>query len=72
MNRDILQGNWKELKGRVQQKWGQLTNDDIDVIQGSRDELVGRVQQRYGHAREQAEREVDLWLDEQRQPAGRF
>ncbi len=63
MNRDIIQGNWTELKGKVQKQWGKLTNDDLDVIEGKRKELVGRVQQRYGYAVDQAEKEVDSFLE---------
>lgn len=46
MNR--VEGDWKEFKGKVQQQWGKLTNDDLDVIEGKRTELAGRLQQRYG------------------------
>jgi len=59
MNSDVLKGNWKQLKGRVKQKWGKLTDDDLDQIEGRRDILIGRIQERYGIAREQAERDVD-------------
>lgn len=59
MNSDKLEGNWKEMKGKAQQKWGKLTDDDLDVIDGRREELVGKIQQRYGKSREEAEREVD-------------
>lgn len=62
MNRDIIEGNWTELKGKIQKQWGKLTNDDLDVIEGKRKELVGRVQQRYGYATDQAEKEVDSFL----------
>jgi uncharacterized protein YjbJ (UPF0337 family) len=62
MNSDIIQGNWTELKGKVQKQWGKLTNDDLDVIEGKRKELVGKVQQRYGYARDHAEKEVDSFL----------
>ena len=62
MNNDIIQGNWNQLKGRVQQQWGKLTNDDLYRIEGKRKELVGRVQERYGYARDQAESEVDTFL----------
>jgi uncharacterized protein YjbJ (UPF0337 family) len=61
MNRDILGGKWKQLKGAAKQKWGKLTDDDLDRIEGSRDELVGVIQERYGKSREEAEREVDDW-----------
>jgi uncharacterized protein YjbJ (UPF0337 family) len=56
MNWDRVEGNWKEFTGKVQQKWGKLTNDDLDVVKGKRTELSGRLQQRYGYAKDQAER----------------
>ena len=59
MNSDLLKGNWKQLKGRVKEKWGKLTDDDLDQIEGRRDILIGRIQERYGIARDQAERDVD-------------
>jgi uncharacterized protein YjbJ (UPF0337 family) len=62
MNWDRIEGNWKEFKGRVQQKWGKLTDDDLDLIEGKRTELAGRLQQRYGVAKDEAEREIDTWL----------
>jgi len=66
MNKDTIQGNWKQLKGKVQQQWGKLTDDDFDVIDGKRQELVGRVQERYGIARDQAEKDVDNFLNQMR------
>ncbi|WP_439134987.1 CsbD family protein [Pseudomaricurvus sp.] len=62
MNSDQFEGNWKELKGKVQQQWGKLTSDDLDVIDGKREELVGRIQKRYGKSREEAEKEVEHYL----------
>jgi uncharacterized protein YjbJ (UPF0337 family) len=62
MNWDRIEGNWKEFKGKVQQKWGKLTQDDLDVIEGKRTELSGRLQQRYGVAKDEAERDIDNWL----------
>jgi uncharacterized protein YjbJ (UPF0337 family) len=59
MNWDQVEGNWKQLKGRVQQQWGKLTDDDVDTIKGKRVELVGKIQERYGVAREKAEEEVE-------------
>ncbi|MFN7938860.1 MAG: CsbD family protein [Bryobacteraceae bacterium] len=55
MNRDIFEGNWKQLKGKVKEQWGKLTDDDLDMIAGKRDQLLGRIQERYGVAREVAE-----------------
>jgi uncharacterized protein YjbJ (UPF0337 family) len=63
MNWDRIEGNWTEFKGKAQQKWGKLTNDDMDVIEGKRKELSGRLQQRYGYAQDQAEKEIDSWLN---------
>jgi uncharacterized protein YjbJ (UPF0337 family) len=62
MNWDQIEGNWKTFKGKAQQQWGKLTNDDLDVIEGKRNELAGRLQNRYGYAKEQAEKEIDNWL----------
>jgi uncharacterized protein YjbJ (UPF0337 family) len=62
MNWDRVEGNWKEFKGKVQQKWGKLTSDDLDVIEGKRMQLSGRLQQRYGVAKDEAERQIDSWL----------
>lgn len=62
MNRDILSGNWKQLKGKVQAQWGKLTDDDLDMIEGRQTELVGRLQERYGLAREEAQKQVDAFL----------
>jgi uncharacterized protein YjbJ (UPF0337 family) len=63
MNWDQVEGNWKQFKGKVQHSWGRLTNDDVDLIEGKQQELVGRIQERYGIAREEAERQVDDWLN---------
>jgi uncharacterized protein YjbJ (UPF0337 family) len=63
MNWDRIEGNWTEFKGKAQQQWGKLTNDDLDVVEGKRKELAGRLQQRYGYAKDQAEKEIDTWLN---------
>jgi len=62
MNWDQLQGKWKQSKGLIREKWGKLTDDDLDVIAGKRDQLVGRIQERYGIAREEAERQADAFV----------
>jgi len=59
MNWDQVAGNWKQLRGMVQEKWGELTDDDLDQIAGRRDQLIGKLQERLGYARDRAEREVD-------------
>jgi len=63
MNWDSIQGNWKELKGKVRSKWAKLTDDDLEHIAGKKDVLLGRLQQRYGFKKDQAERELDDFLD---------
>lgn len=61
MNWDQVQGNWRQYKGRLQQQWGKLTDDDLDAIEGKRTELVGKIQAHYGYARERAEEEVEAF-----------
>jgi uncharacterized protein YjbJ (UPF0337 family) len=62
MNEDTLKGQWMQLKGKVREKWGKLTTDDIDVIQGRADQLIGRVQERYGIGRSEAEKQVKEFM----------
>jgi uncharacterized protein YjbJ (UPF0337 family) len=61
MNWERIEGNWKQLKGKVVEKWGKLTDDDFDVVAGRRDQLAGKVQERYGVAKEEAEKQVAAW-----------
>jgi uncharacterized protein YjbJ (UPF0337 family) len=62
MNWQQVEGKWDHLKGKVREKWGKLTDDDIDVIAGKRDQLLGRLKERYGLERERAEKEVDSFV----------
>jgi len=62
MNWDTLKGDWKQFKGKVKEKWGKLTDDDLDVIDGKRDQLSGLLQKRYGYAKEAAEREIEAFV----------
>ena len=62
MNWDQVEGTWKQSKGKIRQKWGKLTDDDLEVIAGKRDQLIGRLQVRYGIAREEAERQTDAFV----------
>jgi uncharacterized protein YjbJ (UPF0337 family) len=59
MNWDTIKGQWTEWTGKIKEKWGKLTDDDLDVVEGKKDQLVGAIQKRYGYAKEQAEKEVD-------------
>ena len=63
MNEDRIQGNWKQFKGKVQEQWGKLTDDDLDVIAGKRDQLLGRIQERHGVTKDEAERQVKAWQE---------
>ena len=62
MNQDQMEGKWKQLKGSVRERWGKLTDNDIDVIGGRKDKLIGVLQERYGIAREDAEKQFDTWF----------
>jgi uncharacterized protein YjbJ (UPF0337 family) len=59
MNWDQVEGKWKQASGKAKEKWGKLTDDDLQRISGKRDQLIGRIQERYGIAKEDAERQVD-------------
>jgi uncharacterized protein YjbJ (UPF0337 family) len=61
MNKDTVEGNWKQLKGKLKEQWGKLTDDDFDVIAGKRDQLLGRIQERHGISRDEAEKQVKDW-----------
>jgi len=61
MNWDRIEGNWKQLKGRVHEQWGKLTDDDWDVLDGRREQLAGKIQERYGVAKDEAERQIAAW-----------
>jgi uncharacterized protein YjbJ (UPF0337 family) len=63
MNWDRFEGNWKQLTGKVKEQWGKLTEDDLAVIGGKQDQLVGRIQERYGIAKDEAERQVNSWVN---------
>lgn len=58
MNKDTFQGQWHEVKGKVKEKWGKLTNDDLTEINGKRESLVGKLQKHYGYAKDKAEQEL--------------
>lgn len=59
MNSDRMRGQWKQVKGRIKEQWGRLTDDDLDVIAGKRDQLLGRIQERHGVAKDEAHRQVE-------------
>ena len=61
MNWDTVKGDWKQLSGKVKEKWGDLTDDDIAKINGQREQLEGKLQERYGLAKDEAKKQVDDW-----------
>ncbi len=63
MDWNRVEGNWKQIKGSVKEKWGKLTDDDLDVINGRREQLEGKIQERYGLQKDQAKSEIDTWYN---------
>lgn len=61
MNKDRIEGNWKQVKGKVKEQWGKLTDDDLDVIAGKREQLAGRIQERHGVNKDEAESQIKAW-----------
>jgi len=59
VNQDILEGKWKQLRGKVKQQWGKLTDDQLDQISGRSEELTGLIQEHYGYSVARAQKEVD-------------
>jgi uncharacterized protein YjbJ (UPF0337 family) len=62
MNWDQVEGNWKQLKGSIRERWGKLTDDDMTVAEGRAEALCGRLQERYGMTKEQAEKEFNDFM----------
>ena len=62
MDWNRIEGNWKQFKGQAMEKWGRLTDDDLDVINGRQDQLEGKIQERYGLAKDQAKKDVEAWF----------
>ena len=71
MNEDRIRGNWKQFKGKVKERWGKLTDDDLDVIDGRMQQLIGKLQERYGIAREEAEQQCRRFWESQEPPASK-
>jgi len=61
MNWDRIEGNWKQFSGKVKEKWGQLTDDDLTRANGNREQREGILQERYGYGKDQAKKELDTW-----------
>ena len=69
MNWDRIEGNWKQVKGKIKEQWGELTDDDIDRIAGKKDQLAGRLQETYGIGKDEAEQQIDRWAENYEEPA---
>ncbi len=67
MNEDIFKGKWKELKGSVKEKWGDLTDDDITKVEGKTEKLVGILQSKYGYSKDKAQDEYNKFMDDNKQ-----
>lgn len=64
MNENILEGKWKQLRGTIRERWGELTDDELDQIAGKRDRLAGLLQERYGYTQMEAEQQINDFLAE--------
>jgi uncharacterized protein YjbJ (UPF0337 family) len=63
MNHYDIQGQWEQVKGEAKRRWADLTDDDLTRAEGDKDRLVGALRERYGYSKDQAQREVDEWVD---------
>ena len=64
MNKDILKGNWNQVKGDLKQKWGELTDNDLAKVEGRIETLLGLLQEKYGYTKEKAKEEFDRFISE--------
>ena len=62
MNWDQIEGNWKQFKGNIREKWGKLTDDELDVIAGKKEKLNGLLQTKYGLTKEEVEGQLDAFV----------
>ena len=65
MDWNRVEGNWKQLKGKIKEQWGNLTDDDLDKIVGEREQTEGKIQERYGLDKDAARKHVDDWVNKQ-------
>ena len=63
MNKDIFEGKWEEVKGKIKQQWGKLTDDDVTQIEGAHQEIFGKLQKHYGYSKDEAEKAVRDFRD---------
>lgn len=63
MNKDTLEGQWKNLKGKAKEQWGKLTDDELEQIGGKKDQLSGKIQEKYGKTKDEADKEVEKFFN---------
>jgi uncharacterized protein YjbJ (UPF0337 family) len=69
MNRDQIEGKWRQIRGEIKKQWGKLTDSELDQVKGNMDVLVGKIQEKYGGTREEIRRRLDaMESEEARQP----
>ncbi len=59
MNRDQIEGKWRQIRGEIKKQWGKLTDSELDQVEGNMDVLVGKIQEKYGGTREEIRRRLD-------------
>jgi uncharacterized protein YjbJ (UPF0337 family) len=64
MNRDIIAGKWQQLRGKVKEQWGKLTDDDLTKAEGKFEKLTGLLRQKYGYTKDRAEEEYNRFYDQ--------
>jgi uncharacterized protein YjbJ (UPF0337 family) len=62
MNKEQFQGKWRQMRGKINQQWGKLTDDELDQIEGNYDMFIGKIQEKYGNSREDIERRLDTMM----------
>jgi uncharacterized protein YjbJ (UPF0337 family) len=67
MNKDIFKGKWKEMRGQLKERWGKLTDDELEQANGNAEQIVGLLQQKYGYTREAAEEEFNRRIEDVKQ-----
>jgi len=63
MNWSQVEGQWKQVKAQLTSKWAKLNDDDLKNLSAKRDDLVGKIQERYGILKDEAERQVDAFIE---------
>jgi uncharacterized protein YjbJ (UPF0337 family) len=71
MNRDQIQGKWRQWTGAAKAQWGKLTDDDLMQVEGDAERLGGLIQERYGYTKERAKDEVDRFFRDRQEPVER-